>query len=362
MKRINKKKFPIYLIIVLIFTILLIIGIFRSNLFDKKDNHSASVYVALISYDSADTQDIKDIRSNVKQAAKENKKNFKEFSTTKYNNSYEKAIEAAVDAGAKLIVLPDSSFATTTYKLQNTFDKVDFILIGGAPHNKNNSDDTTLGNVYPLNYDSTQAGFLAGYCAAKDSYKNLGFIGTKDDYDSTHYCYGYLQGADYAASESSSNKINASVVFSDSNSRGEDITNLKSCDLIAIGTTNQDIKKCYQEIAESTKVTVCSSASSVCSDFSDANLLSHTVNDYTTPVYDYICEYFNGNSIPGETTNLTVENDCVDISIDSKDSTVTDSDIAHIKNLLNDGTIQVISDTSIPITELGLKNVNISEY
>ena len=132
--------------------------------------------------------------------------------------------------------------------------------------------------------------------------------------------------------------------------------------MIAIGTTNQDIKKCYQEIAESTKVTVCSSASSVCSDFSDANLLSHTVNDYTTPVYDYVCEYFNGNSIPGETTNLTVENDCVDISIDSKDSTVTDSDIAHIKNLLNDGTIQVISDTSIPITELGLKNVNISEY
>ena len=82
MKRINKKKFPIYLIIVLIFTILLIIGIFRSNLFDKKNNHSASVYVALISYDSADTQDNESETSSLSNTTNDNKNSGRQHKKT----------------------------------------------------------------------------------------------------------------------------------------------------------------------------------------------------------------------------------------------------------------------------------------
>ncbi|MBQ6553443.1 MAG: BMP family ABC transporter substrate-binding protein [Clostridia bacterium] len=71
------------------------------------------------------------------------------------------------------------------------------------------------GNVLCLTYREEAAGFLAGYAAVKLGYDNLGFLGGMPIPAVTRYGYGFLQGADAAASELG---ITAKVKFAYANS------------------------------------------------------------------------------------------------------------------------------------------------
>lgn len=110
------------------------------------------------------------------------------------------SIKKAVDEGAKMIVLPGSNFETTAYAAQSTYPDVYFLLIDGVPHDENDNYATSA-NTVSIIFAEEEAGYLAGYAAVKEGYKNLGFMGGKDLPSVKRYGYGFVQGAAAAAAE-----------------------------------------------------------------------------------------------------------------------------------------------------------------
>ncbi len=106
------------------------------------------------------------------------------------------SITAAVDNGAKVIVLPGYLFNAAVLTAAATFPEVVFVGI-----------DLTIdaavfpANVVNMQFQEEQSGFFAGYAAVKDGYTKLGFLGGIDVPAVVRYGFGFLQGIDYAAQE-----------------------------------------------------------------------------------------------------------------------------------------------------------------
>lgn len=120
--------------------------------------------------------------------------------TEKSTDAYVAAIDLAVAGGAKLIVTPGFLFEPAIFKAQDAHPDVSFILLDGAPHSGDYNYRIEK-NVYSVFYAEQQAGFLAGYAAVKDGYKNIGFLGGMAVPAVIKFGYGFVQGADYAAVE-----------------------------------------------------------------------------------------------------------------------------------------------------------------
>ncbi|MFH1513032.1 MAG: BMP family ABC transporter substrate-binding protein [Bacillota bacterium] len=106
------------------------------------------------------------------------------------------SITAAVDNGAKVIVLPGYLFNAAVLTAAAAFPEVVFVGI-----------DLTIdpavfpANVINMQFQEEQSGFFAGYAAVKDGYTKLGFLGGIDVPAVVRYGFGYLQGIEYAAQE-----------------------------------------------------------------------------------------------------------------------------------------------------------------
>lgn len=114
---------------------------------------------------------------------------------------YLAAIDLAVTGGAKVIVTPGFLFEVPIFEAQNKYPEVKFILLDGAPRNADFSVFETKANVASIKYAEEQSGYLAGYAAVKEGFTNLGFMGGMAVPAVQAFGYGYLQGAEAAATE-----------------------------------------------------------------------------------------------------------------------------------------------------------------
>jgi basic membrane protein A len=114
---------------------------------------------------------------------------------------YLAAIDNAVTSGAKVIVTPGYLFEVPIYEAQTKYPEVKFILLDGAPHTADYGDSTIKSNVASVMYAEEQSGYLAGYAAVKDGNTKLGFMGGMAVPAVQAFGYGYLQGAETAATE-----------------------------------------------------------------------------------------------------------------------------------------------------------------
>lgn len=122
----------------------------------------------------------------------------------RYEGDYHELVNAAVEQGADVIVLPGHLLGKTALAMQQAHPAVSFILIDSVPNNgKDGSDyvEQVGENTYSLLYAEEQAGFLAGYAAVMDGFRKLGFLGGMEVPAVTRFGYGYLQGAEYAAQQ-----------------------------------------------------------------------------------------------------------------------------------------------------------------
>lgn len=113
---------------------------------------------------------------------------------------YLSAIDLAVQGGAKVIVTPGFLFEVPVYEAQTKYPEVKFILLDGAPHDPDWNFETKE-NVASIMYSEEQSGYLAGYAAVMDGLTNLGFMGGMAVPAVQAFGYGYLQGAEDAATE-----------------------------------------------------------------------------------------------------------------------------------------------------------------
>ncbi len=118
----------------------------------------------------------------------------------KSNEAITSAIELAIKGGAKTVVCPGFLFEVPVYDMQTKYPEVNFIIIDGTP--QDGSGNYEIGtNTEAIYFAEEQAGFLAGYAAVIDGYRNLGFMGGIAVPAVIRYGYGFVQGAEYAGKE-----------------------------------------------------------------------------------------------------------------------------------------------------------------
>lgn len=115
------------------------------------------------------------------------------------------AIKAAADWGANFIVLPGYLFQPVVKQVQANakYKDIHFLALDCVNQDSDNdyAEYTLQKNVSMTQYHEEQAGFMAGYGAVKEGLTNLGFIGGMAVPAVVRYGYGYIQGAERAATE-----------------------------------------------------------------------------------------------------------------------------------------------------------------
>jgi basic membrane protein A len=117
------------------------------------------------------------------------------------DDAYLDAIELAIDGGAKVVVTPGFLFESSVYEAQTLYPDVKFILIDGVPHTPDYATFMTEENTLSILFAEHESGFLAGYAAVMDGYRDLGFTGGMAVPAVVKFGVGFVAGAYYAADE-----------------------------------------------------------------------------------------------------------------------------------------------------------------
>ncbi|MDE5910528.1 MAG: BMP family ABC transporter substrate-binding protein [Lachnospiraceae bacterium] len=110
-------------------------------------------------------------------------------------------VENAIVNNAKVVVCAGYDFQEAVGELQNVYPDISFLLIDGVPVDTDGEPLEIEDNVHCVSFKEEESGYLAGYMAVLEGYRNLGFIGGKEEPPVIRYGYGYLQGIDDAARE-----------------------------------------------------------------------------------------------------------------------------------------------------------------
>jgi basic membrane protein A len=136
-------------------------------------------------------------------------------------------IEAAVDEGYNVIVLPGYLFAPAIAECQPMYPDVKFIAldVSEADLTGNNVDITSAPNLFSAVYQEELSGYMAGYAAVKMGYEHLGFLGGMAVPAVIRFGYGFVQGADAAAVElGKADKVTVEYVYGNQFYGDPDIT------------------------------------------------------------------------------------------------------------------------------------------
>lgn len=128
-------------------------------------------------------------------------------------DSYMSIIEQAVNVGAKVIVCPGYLFEDAIYEAQDMYPDVDFVIIDGRPHDSDYVDYKTGDNTYSILFAEGEVGFLAGYAAVMEGYRNMGFFGGMAVTSVARFGYGYVMGAEYAAKDLGLNQGDVNIIY-----------------------------------------------------------------------------------------------------------------------------------------------------
>ena len=134
--------------------------------------------------------------------AEANDLTYKYYKPTEVSNTaYVAAIDLAVVGGAKIIVTPGFLFEPAIYEAQTKYPDVKFVLIDGVPHPGDYTTFNVAANTRSILFKEQESGFLAGYAAVKDGFRNLGFMGGIAVPAVVRFGLGFVAGAYYAANE-----------------------------------------------------------------------------------------------------------------------------------------------------------------
>lgn len=282
-------------------------------------------------------------------------KTYSLFNAADYNNSYEDTITAATGSGASLIICPDSSFEEDIYNMQTSYVNVYFLIIDGIPHNSDYSDNTINYNVIPLTYDESEIGFLAGCALAYDGYKNIAFIGLEDS-NSSQYFYGLINGINYASQTLDINDITVNYSYTDNDNCEKMISEMYDAGSDVIVAYGDSVIKKVTDISliKKTPCIICSE-----NNYPDNKyIIASTYKNVTTTLHDCIYNFYTNNNTGGSTIKYSSDERSVGLIFNNEDFKKFDAGIYNIiYTELAENKITVLSDTTIPIEDLELKNI-----
>ena len=121
-------------------------------------------------------------------------------------------MDNAVNDGAKAVVVAGYLFGSSIAEAQAKYPDVEFLALDVSTSDL--GDTTPAENTALITYKEEQAGYLAGYAAVYDGYKELGFLGGMAVPAVIRYGYGFVQGADAAAKEIGATDVNIKYWYS----------------------------------------------------------------------------------------------------------------------------------------------------
>lgn len=130
-------------------------------------------------------------------------------------------MDNAVNDGAKSIVVAGYLFGKAIAEAQEKYPDVQFLALDVSASDL--GDKAPTANTALITYKEEQAGYLAGYAAVYDGYKELGFLGGIDVPAVVRYGYGFIMGADKAAQELNLTDVNIKYWYSGSFQPNDDI-------------------------------------------------------------------------------------------------------------------------------------------
>ena len=114
-------------------------------------------------------------------------------------------IDKAVADGYNVVVMPGYAFAGAIKETAEMYPDVKFVALDVSEYDlegdASDFNNKTFDNVFSAVYQEELPGYMAGYAAVKMGYTKLGFLGGMAVPAVIRYGYGFVQGADAAASE-----------------------------------------------------------------------------------------------------------------------------------------------------------------
>lgn len=158
--------------------------------------------------------------NGVKLYSSQNNKSYKYYQPANGDSATDEdryqAYKAAIDGGAEVIVAPGFLQEAAMVRAASEHPEVKFIFIDGYPLSDANGN--VLTNVVGVCFQEEQCGYLAGYAAVVEGYTKLGFTGGGGGTNPAvnRYGYGFVQGAQAAAAEKSTNvEVQYSYLYGD---------------------------------------------------------------------------------------------------------------------------------------------------
>lgn len=293
----------------------------------------------------------------LKQYADENDISYKYYKPTDSSEtSIQSAMELAIAGGAKIVVCPGYLFSVPLYNIQDNYPDVTFIQLDGAPTDADGNE--VIGkNVVAYSYTEQEAGFLAGYAAVMDGYRNLGFMGGIAMPAVMRFGYGYVEGADYAAKELglAKDEVKVNYTYTGSFDATPDAQS-KAAAWYSNGT--EVIFACGGSVGNSVMSAAESADKKVIGVDVDQSSESETVitsavKNLSKTVYDFLESYYAGTLKTGVSETLDVTTESVVLPMDtSKFTTFTQDQYDTIYKVLQEGNTTISNDTDAKTADL----------
>ena len=131
------------------------------------------------------------------------------------------AINQAVKVGYGVVVMAGYLFGPACYTVATEHPEVLFLALDVTEGDL--KAESVPSNIALICYQEEQAGYLAGYAAVQEGYKELGFLGGIDVPAVIRYGSGFIMGADKAAQELNLTDVNIKYWYSGSFQPNDDI-------------------------------------------------------------------------------------------------------------------------------------------
>lgn len=281
------------------------------------------------------------------------------------DDAYLDAIELAVEGGAKIVVTPGFLFETSVYEAQTQFPDVYFILIDGYPHSGDYA-PSVEDNTVSVFFNEHESGFLAGYAAVHEGYRNLGFTGGMAVPAVVKFGVGYIAGAYYAA-----NELEVDLDFSDDTytyfgdfGPSDDFKN------IALSWYTAGTEVIFSAAGGAGSSVMAAAADTdnmmigvdVDQSGSSPTVITSAMKELGEAVQQELDAYYNDNFPGGEIIYLGVEDDGVALPMEnSRFENFTEAQYNTIFDMLVDGDVVAPADYDALVTFLeGLTNTDTS--
>lgn len=275
--------------------------------------------------------------------------------------AYRAVINDAVSKGAKIIITDGFSFEDVIYDMQEEHKDVKFILIDAEPIDPKTGEPKIAENTAALLFSCEESGYLAGFAAVENGASQLGFIGEADQPIYDDFGYGFLQGANAAASNNGvvvNVKYHSCDESSDRDAVMEKAESWYKSGTEVIFACGDNIEKPIIQAAEMNdgKVIACETDKSSMSD----TVLTSAVKDISGVLQEALTQYRKGKFSGGEMTEYDASTESIWLNMEtSRFVDFNEGDYKDLIKVLKNKVVEVEDHSIGSIRALDLTNVSV---